>query len=269
MTFGANDASAKAAEVPSAPSRSRFMARASTAIGNGTKARAPVAVCVEEGPLRERLCAAIAAGGHAVPRRAASVEALLGSRNGTAPVCVVVAVERPDRAAVDAARALRGALEKPAVVLVCRRAGAAQVQRALELGVDGVVLVDETEVALAAVVSVVCAGQVSVPSEHRAEVRTRALTNREKQILALVVAGLTNAQIARELFLAESTVKSHLSSAFGKLGVSSRHEAARVILDPERGRGLGIRGLGPGVGAGTYVGLADERARTSLSLTSR
>jgi DNA-binding NarL/FixJ family response regulator len=51
---------------------------------------------------------------------------------------------------------------------------------------------------------------------------------------------LTNSQIASELFLAESTVKSHLSSAFAKLGVSSRSEAVAVILDPERGPGLGI-----------------------------
>ena len=69
----------------------------------------------------------------------------------------------------------------------------------------------------------------------------RALTTREKQILALVITGLTNAQIAGRLFLAESTIKSHLSSAFSKLGVSSRYEAATVILDSERGGGLGIR----------------------------
>ena len=68
----------------------------------------------------------------------------------------------------------------------------------------------------------------------------RGLTTREKQILTLMVTGQTNSQIASELFLAESTVKSHLSSAFGKLGVSSRSEAAAVILDPDRGHGLGI-----------------------------
>ena len=55
--------------------------------------------------------------------------------------------------------------------------------------------------------------------------------------------GLTNAQIAGKLFLAESTVKSHLSSSFTKLGVSSRYEAATLILDPERGRRLGFREL--------------------------
>ena len=94
-------------------------------------------------------------------------------------------------------------------------------------------------------VAVVCAGQVSVPRGQRGRITVQALTTREKQILALVIAGLTNAQIAAKLYLAESTVKSHLSSAFGKLGVSSRHEAATLILDPERGRGLGIAPAAP------------------------
>ena len=83
-------------------------------------------------------------------------------------------------------------------------------------------------------------GRCPCPARSAAEVRAAALTRREKQILALVIAGLTNAEIAAKLYLAESTVKSHLSSAFSKLGVSSRHEAASLILDPERGRGLGI-----------------------------
>jgi len=92
-----------------------------------------------------------------------------------------------------------------------------------------------------------CAGQVSAQAGQRRAVRPRALTAREKQILTLVVAGLTNSQIASELFLAESTVKSHLSSAFGKLAVSSRSEAVAVILDPERGPGLGISAFQPGL----------------------
>ena len=69
----------------------------------------------------------------------------------------------------------------------------------------------------------------------------------------MVVTGLTNSQIADELFLAVSTVKSHLSSAFSKLGVSSRSEAAAVILDPERGRGLGIDRV-PAAGRRQQVG---------------
>lgn len=216
------------------------MARVRPAPHGATSDDQPVAVCVEQSALRDRVCAALTAGGHPVSARSATVEGLLASAAGIAPACVVVATERPDRSAVDTVRLVQSKLEGVPAVLVCQRAKGAEVRRALELGVDGVVLDDDAEEALAAVITVVCAGQVSVPGGQRAEVRAQALTTREKQILALVITGMTNAQIASRLFLAESTIKSHLSSAFNKLGVSSRYEAATVILDPERGRGLGI-----------------------------
>ena len=50
-------------------------------------------------------------------------------------------------------------------------------------------------------------------------------------------AGLTNAQIAEQLFLSESTIKSHLSSAFAKFGVRSRKEAAALFLELEQTAG--------------------------------
>lgn len=56
-----------------------------------------------------------------------------------------------------------------------------------------------------------------------------ALTARQREILELVVDGLSNAQIARQLYLSESTVKQHLRAAYKLLGVKSRTEAARVI----------------------------------------
>ena len=69
--------------------------------------------------------------------------------------------------------------------------------------------------------------------------RARSPT-REKQILGLVVLGFTNREIADKLYLAESTVKTHLSSSFAKLDAHSRSEAAARILDPEAGYGVGI-----------------------------
>jgi DNA-binding NarL/FixJ family response regulator len=55
------------------------------------------------------------------------------------------------------------------------------------------------------------------------------LSVRQREILELLSEGLTNAQIAKRLFLTESTVKQHLRSAYKALGVSNRTEAARLI----------------------------------------
>ena len=202
--------------------------------------RLPVALCASEPAFREQVAVTLEAAGHAVLVRSASGDGLLASCNGNVPACVVIASDRPDRSTVDIVRLVRSRFEDLPAVLVCRRALVGDVRRALELGVDGIVLKEGVEEALGAVVEAVCAGQVSAPSGQRQALRARALTTREKQVLMLMATELTNSQIAAELFLAESTVKSHLSSAFAKLGVSSRSEAAALILDPERGSRLGI-----------------------------
>ena len=88
---------------------------------------------------------------------------------------------------------------------------------------------------LVATVRAVHAGQVCAPPELRRLVAKPSFSQREKEILALVATGRTNQEIAAQLFLTESTVKSHLASAFEKLGVRSRKDAAALLLDPEEG----------------------------------
>ena len=56
------------------------------------------------------------------------------------------------------------------------------------------------------------------------------LTSREQQVLALVVEGATNPQIARKLGIAGSTVKNHISNIFEKLGVTQRTEAVAIAI---------------------------------------
>ena len=66
------------------------------------------------------------------------------------------------------------------------------------------------------------------PDEFSSPVPTPALTAREMQVLASLMLGKTNREIGRELFIAESTVKTYVTSIFLKFGVSTRVEAAIV-----------------------------------------
>lgn len=141
-------------------------------------------------------------------------------------------------------RALRAiAREHPKVRLIATMppdTSGAAVRRALRSGADGIVLDNALDQTLAPTVRAVGSGQLAVPRVLRRRVAPRPLSHREKEIVSLVVTGLTNRQIADKLYLAESTVKSHLSSAFAKLDVRSRAEVSARVLDPEEGFDLAI-----------------------------
>jgi len=61
------------------------------------------------------------------------------------------------------------------------------------------------------------------------------LLARQREILELVVEGLSNAEIARRLYLSESTIKEHLRAVYKVLGVRNRTEAAKTLRDAARG----------------------------------
>jgi DNA-binding NarL/FixJ family response regulator len=142
---------------------------------------------------------------------------------------------------VDAIATQAGHRPGAAVVVTMPAAAPAGVlRRALHAGADGIVFDDAVARALVATARAVAAGQLAVPLALRRQVAPRPLSYREKEILSFVVLGYTNRQIADKLFLAESTVKTHLSSVFEKLDARSRAEAAALVLDPDTGYGLGL-----------------------------
>ena len=116
----------------------------------------------------------------------------------------------------------------------------AVLRRVLIAGAAGIVLDRDVERALAPTVRAILAGQLTVPSALGRQIAPQPLSHREKQVLALVVKGLTNREIAGRLYLAESTVKTHLASAFRKLDARSRADAVARIQDPETGYGMGV-----------------------------
>jgi len=137
------------------------------------------------------------------------------------------------------------------LVLVLSESTPTQARQLLVDDVSGLVLAPHVQAVLPLAARAAFAGQISYPAELMPTELRAALSNREKQILAMVVLGFSNAEVATKLHLSESTVKSHLYSAFATLGVGSRREAVALILDPNAGYGTGILGI-------TDAGLNDE-----------
>jgi DNA-binding NarL/FixJ family response regulator len=142
-----------------------------------------------------------------------------------------------------ALRRLRRECGKPAIIVISPPATGTGVRRALDAGADAIVFEPQTESTLAVTTLAVASGQSVVPRQLRASVERPAFSHRERQVLALVSQGLTNSEIAEQLLLAQSTIKSHLSSAFAKLGIRSRKEVTALLLDPEQAQSVGLIGI--------------------------
>ena len=171
-------------------------------------------------------------------RSATNAEALGPDRGDLDAVVLCAPAERVS--AINAVRTTREALPGIALLAVWPLHNAGDARRALRAGADALVGETEIETTLVTTIRAVLSGLTCVPSLMRAPLESDSLSLREKQVLGMLVMGFSNAEIATKLYLAESTVKSHLSSAYAKLGVCSRKDAANMILDP-------MEGLGPGI----------------------
>lgn len=158
---------------------------------------------------------------------------------------LVFACDVEQAARIAELRRVRRSYRTMRIVCVSPPTSGTGVRRALEAGSDAVVFEPELEATLAITVLAVAAGQSAVPRRLRASMEKPALSNREKQVLRLMAEGLTNAEIADNLFLSVSTIKSHISTTFVKLGVRSRREAAALFLDPEEAARAGLLGASP------------------------
>lgn len=167
-------------------------------------------------------------GGHTLLFVDGAAELIGLGREAPAIAVIVCDLDRPAEMAM--LRRVRRELAL-AIVIVSPPATATGVRRGLDAGADAIVFEPLIESTLAVTVSAVGSGQAVVPRELRASVQRPTLSHRERQVLTYVCEGLTNSQIAEQLFLSESTVKSHLSSAFAKFGVRSRREAAALFLE--------------------------------------
>jgi DNA-binding NarL/FixJ family response regulator len=131
------------------------------------------------------------------------------------------------------------------IVAVSPGCGTLGLRRAVRAGAAALILEQELEDALVPAVRAVAAGLSAMPAVLRSGGPDLAFSHREREVLRLAVTGHSNGEIASTLFLAESTVKSHLSSAYRKLGAGGRSEAASMILDPDEGLAEMVLGHDP------------------------
>lgn len=198
---------------------------------SGARVQATVALVTPDAQLRERVTTLLALAAIVVVANLESTDDVCLATDGAVDIVILApGLDEPIR--LDAVRRVRESLGDVPVIVLAPPGPRRIVGSALRARVDGFVFLTQLEVALGPTVMAVLGRQVVVPREERA-VLAPAMSHRERQVLALVVLGHSNAQVADRLFLSESTVKSHLTSSFGKLGVSSRSEASTLILDPE------------------------------------
>jgi len=123
------------------------------------------------------------------------------------------------------------------------------VYAAIQAGASGFLLKDVQPAQLAEAIRVIAAGDAllapsvtrrllgqfarTLPEQRAIPATLSALTEREADVLRLLAAGLSNAELAGRLYVSEATVKSHVSSLLRKLGVRDRVQA--VILAYEAG----------------------------------
>jgi DNA-binding NarL/FixJ family response regulator len=155
---------------------------------------------------------------------------------------LVVAVPRVEDA-VEILYEARDAGFEGHVIALSHEHGTRAVRAVLREGVDAVVWQDQTEVALPLAVRGVGIGLAVIPRDAGERLAPPKLSHREREVLALAADGASNQQIARRLMISLSTVKTHLSSSFAKLGVGGRSEALAALADerapllPESGSG--------------------------------
>lgn len=153
------------------------------------------------------------------------------------PHVVIMDLRLPDGNGLDAAKRLRDLLPNCGIVVLTMYAGDDQLFGALDAGASAFVAKDapaEDVVAAArhaaTTPNAFTAADLAGAMRRRLSPKGPQLSPREKQVLALLADGLAVAQIARQLYISESTAKTHISKLYEKLGAGNRAQALMTAM---------------------------------------
>lgn len=150
------------------------------------------------------------------------------------PDVTLLDLQMPVLDGVGATREILARAPDARILILTTFDGDADIHRALTAGAKGYLLKDATSETLLDAVQQIAAGNAYlspvIASRLMSRMRSPELTEREVQVLEQMADGKSNREIGAALFIAEGTVKLHVNSLFGKLGVTSRVEAVTVAL---------------------------------------
>ncbi|HKI53828.1 MAG TPA: response regulator transcription factor [Anaerolineales bacterium] len=155
------------------------------------------------------------------------------------PDVILMDMSLPGMDGAMATRAIRKKLPQIQVIVLTSYKDGKLIKQALEAGAIGYLLKDVSADDLVQAIRSAHAGRATLsPEAAQSLVETanlpptpgQDLTEREREVLALMIEGLNNVQIAGRLTVSPSTIKSHVSNILSKLGVASRTEAVTLAL---------------------------------------
>ena len=196
-------------------------------------------VCDDNRILCEALASILRARGHSVLAIATSTADSIAAVAANRPDACLLDLRFPDGSGLDVARAIRRSHPDTKIVVLSCVTDPAVMSEAKKIGVVGFLRKDQKPQALAGALEVISAGRVAFDprSSRQPNARTgaspredmlRELTPRERQVLQRIVAGQSTGQMAREMKIATSTLRSHIGGMLTKLGAHSRVEAAAI-----------------------------------------
>lgn len=150
------------------------------------------------------------------------------------PDITLMDLRMPTMGGVEAITAIRKQFPTARIVVLTTYDGDEDIYRALQAGARGYLLKGMFTEELVDAIRAVHAGRTHIPKEVADRLADRMggpnLTAREMSVLELIVKGLSNKEIADQLGIYESTVKTHVNNILSKLGVSDRTQAATTAL---------------------------------------